>query len=82
VAERAKDMIGRPHHTTGDILRLDPRKGEGNVTDSLIRRHGNVKRRSERKWSLQQDPGEVIPFHEGKEEGEEVLKEFENEDRR
>ena len=77
VAERARDGIGWQPHTTADILlHPDPRKGRIQATHPLVQRHGKVNKGPARKRPVQKDPEEVIPFHEGKEKDEEVLKNF------
>jgi methyl-accepting chemotaxis protein len=77
VAKGARHVVGRLHHTTADLFHRGDREGQAQVTaHTLIQKQSKPKKAVEGKRSAQKNPKEVIPFHEGKEKDEEVLRNF------
>ncbi len=78
VSRGARHVVGRLHHTTPDLFHHGVREeGQAQVTaHTLIQKQSKPKKAVEGKRSAQKNPKEVIPFHEGKEKDEEVLRNF------
>jgi len=74
VSEKAKEMMGRLHHTTANLLHPVDREGQTQATaPMLMQKLGKFKKRMEGKRVAQKDPKEVIPFNE---KDEEILRNF------
>jgi len=71
VSEKAKQMMGKLHQTTTNLLH--PGDTEGQIAPMLMQKLSNFKKKVEGKRVAQKDPKEVIPFHE--KDGE-VLRNF------
>jgi methyl-accepting chemotaxis protein len=77
VRERARNAAGRLQHRTADFFHNGAREVQARLEGNpLIQKQGKGDGTPEGKRSLRKDPEEVIPFHEGKEKDEEVLKNF------
>ena len=79
VANRARHVIERLHHTTVGLFRPGPKEGQDRVTSqTLIQKQRKPKRATESKRTAQKNLEGVIPFHkaEGKEKDEDVLRHF------
>jgi len=62
VSEKAKQMMGRLHQTTANLLH--PGGTEGQVAPMLMQKLSNFKKKIEGKRAAQKDPEEAIPLHE------------------
>ena len=77
VTNKARHVAGRLHHTAADFFHPVAREGQAQVTaHTLFQRQSKPPKAVEDKRSAQKDPKEVIPFLEGKEKDEEILKNF------
>jgi methyl-accepting chemotaxis protein len=77
VRERARNAVGRLQDRTADFFHNGAREVQARLEGNpLIQKQGKGDGTPEGKRSLRKDPEEVIPFHEGKEKDEEVLKNF------
>jgi methyl-accepting chemotaxis protein len=77
VTGRARDMVGRLQHTTADLFHNGTREVQARLAvNPPIQKQGKGNRGLEGKRSVRKDPEEIIPFHEGKEKDEEILKHF------
>jgi hypothetical protein len=74
ISEKAKEMMGRLHHTTSNLFHPLKREGQTQVNAPMpMHKLSKVKKRVEGKQVAQKDPKEVIPFHE---KDDEVLRNF------
>jgi methyl-accepting chemotaxis protein len=77
VSQRARHVVGKLRPMTAALFHPGEREGLDPVTrNRLMRRQSKSKGGAEAKHAAQKDPKEVIPFNEGKEEDEGVLRDF------
>jgi methyl-accepting chemotaxis protein len=77
VANNARQVKEKLNHKGSNILHPVNREGLVHITAPTVReKQGKAKKAVEGKRTAQRDPKKVIPFHEGKEEDEEILKNF------
>ena len=77
LAKKAKDVVERLHHTTVGLFHPGPEESRVQVTaPPLKQKQSKPKKVTERKRTAHKDPEELIPFHEGKEKDEKVLRHF------
>ncbi len=72
VTERIIPTVKRVRHTTADPFN----HGDQVTSHTLIQKLNEPRKTVETKPIVPKDPKEVIPFHEGKEKGEEILRKF------
>jgi methyl-accepting chemotaxis protein len=78
-AERARHNVEKLHRTTASLFHHGPREGRAQITaPTLKQKQSRPYKVTEGKRTVQKDPEEVIPFHEGegKEKDEKILREF------
>ena len=64
-SDKAKQMMGRLHHTTANLFHPVDQEGQTQATaPMLMQKLSNFKKRVEGKRVAQKDPKEAIPFHE------------------
>jgi methyl-accepting chemotaxis protein len=77
VTRKAKHLVETLHQTTAGLFHHGPKEGQARATaPTLIQKQRGPEKAVVSKRAARKDPEEVIPFQEGKEKDEEVLREF------
>jgi methyl-accepting chemotaxis protein len=77
VAHKARQVVGKLHHTAAGLLHHGPEESRVQVTaPPLKQKQSRPKKVTEGKRTAHKDPEELIPFHEDKEKDEQVLRKF------
>jgi methyl-accepting chemotaxis protein len=77
VAHKARQVVGKLHHTAAGLLHHGPEENRVQVTaPPLKQKQSRPKKVTVGKRTAHKSPEELIPFREGKEKDEEVLREF------
>jgi methyl-accepting chemotaxis protein len=76
-SKKAGQVVGKFGPISEDHFPHEVKEGEGKVIAQPLRqKQGKPKKAAEGKWFAQKDPKDLIPFHDGKEKDEKVLRDF------